>query len=250
MPSSAQKALGPQRVDGITVFTRLLAGLGGGIIGFMLIVVALLLFGSLLTNFFKDDVVLGGVQNFAILASLLLTATITNLISCFLLTLTNQSKYEHIGEGLMQVITVNVALFIFSTGAYFLSGDNRSLMYGVIAFHLIFTALASTLVFEVTATRWAYPLVTIYDGLFGTFIGAVFLIVAYRTSSQSGDLSTFLFSIPIIIWGTIGLVSGITEYLYYQSYRRMGVDFLQSKQVAEEISTEDSFNESDDEKPF
>lgn len=229
----------------MSVFTRLIMGALGGIVGFMLIVLAFLIIGSLTQNFFQDDSILNGVANFSILTALFLTSTITNLIATYLLTLTNQAKYQHIGEGMMQVITVNVILFIFVVGAYFLaiSNNQSSWAYGIIAFHLVFTALASVLVFEVTATRWSYPLITIYDGLLGTFIGTIFLIVLYK---QVGDPGKFLFGIPIIIWTTVGFVSGITEYVYYQAYRRIGVDFLQSRQVSQEVAVEDTFDESDD----
>lgn len=241
----ASNQLGPQRIDGMSVFTRLIMGALGGIVGFMLIVLAFLIIGSLTQNFFSDDAIRPGVANFAILASLFLVATVTNLIATYLLTLTNQAKYEHIGEGLMQVITVNVILFIFVISAYFLaiSGQHNEWAYGIIAYHLVFTALASVLVFEVTATRWAYPLITIYDGLISTFIGTIFLLVLYKAVNDPGK---FLFGIPVIIWTTIGFVSGITEYVYYQAYRRIGVDFLQSKQIAQEVIMEDTFDESDD----
>jgi hypothetical protein len=248
-PGSSQ--LGPQRIEGTSVFTRLILGAIGGIAGFLLILLSFLVFGAFTKNLFKDDIVFNGVTNFAILVSLFLSATIMNLLATYLSTLSNQSKYQKIVEGLMQVLTINVVLFIFTIGSFFLaqkSFPDLGMIYGIAVFHLVFSALASVLVFEITATRWSYPLITVYDALLGIFIATVFLLVLYKAVNQDGV--SFLLGVPIVTWSILGFVGGLTEYLYYQAYRRMGIDFLQSKQVSEEVTIDDSFEELDDDEPL
>lgn len=251
-PSASSRAslTGPQRIDGFSVVTRSFLGLLGGIAGFLLILLSIIVTGGLAQNFFADQSTLTGVASFAILTSLFLSATIANLLGTWLQTIANQPKYVRVAEGLMQVVTVNVVLFLFTIGAFLLTQrTDVGLSLAVLAFHLVFSAMASLLVFEITATKWNYPLITVYDGLLGTFITCVLLIVLYAAVDGAGQ--RFLFGVPLIVWTMLGFVSGLTEYLYYQVYRRMGVDMLQSRQVAAaDAPIEDQFEETETEQPF
>ena len=242
--------IGPQRIDGISVFTRLLFGVLGGIAGLLLLLLALAVAGSFLNNVFQEDSVFSGVASFAILTSLFLASTITNLLSVWLFTVTNQPKYTRITEGLMQSLIINIVLFLFTIGAFFLTETtNHMLTFAAITFHLVFTAMATVIMFEITATRWSYPLVTVYDALLGTFVAAVLLIALYAMFEAKP--MQFFFGVPVVVWGSIGFVSGLTEYVYYQSYRRLGVDVLQTREVAaKDAPAEEQFPDLEDDKPF
>ena len=228
--------VGPQRIDGLSVLYRLLLGGLGGVAGFLIIVLTLIVASSVLKNFLDDPTSSSPAAHFAILASMFITATVSNMLAMYLITLTAQLKYIRKAEGMMQILTVNVILFLFSIAAYFLTLHREETTFTIliIVLHLAFSALASVLVFEITATKWFYPLVTVYDAIIGSFIAVIILVVAYGSLTGTAREFTFVAIAPIILWASLGFLGGLTEYIYYQVYRRTGVDFLRGAEMTKE----------------
>ncbi|MDD4351417.1 MAG: hypothetical protein PHU71_00335 [Candidatus Gracilibacteria bacterium] len=222
------------KVEGISILYRLLAGMIGGAGGALFIFIGMILGGSLLESFSSDTVNLSPFAIFLILAVLFLSTLVSNSLGTLLIGLSDRAKYSMPFRGLSQVVVVNIILFILSTPIYLIAkGIDPYLMAGVAVLHFFFSSLTSALVYEVICADRSRILLNIYSVVISVFIGLLVMLFFYLVSSGTNQLLLF-FSVPIIIWLSIGFVGALIEYFYYQFFRIAGVDFLSIEMIQKE----------------
>jgi hypothetical protein len=218
-------------MEGINVFYRMLAGAVGGGAGSLIIFLGVLLFGSILSQFMEDSQLSSPIATFLIIIVLFFATLIANSLGAFLIGLTDPDKYTNLSKGLLQILLVNVVIFVFTLPVYFVvKSIDPFLTFYVAAVHFLFSAMTSGLVFNIIAVDREQILVNVYSIVLGVFSGLLLLVLLYMAA---GEMLLF-FSMPIIIWFSIGFVGGTVEYFYYQLYRHSGVDFLQTEDLKEE----------------
>jgi len=223
-----------QKVEGITILYRLLAGMIGGAGGSLFVFVGILMGGSLLDQFSQSAPSTSPFATFLILAVLFLSTLVSNTLGTMLIGFSDRNKYSFPFHGVPQVVVVNIVLFILSIPIYLVAkGLDPLLVAGVAVLHFFFASLTSALIYEVICADRSRILLNIYSVVISVFCALLFLIFLYFVYSGSNQLILF-FSMPIIVWLSIGFVGALIEYFYHQLFRISGVDFLN---VDEGIST-------------
>ena len=214
-----------QKVEGITILYRLLAGMIGGAGGSLFVFVGVLMGGSLLDQFSGTTPSSSPFTTFLILAVLFLSTLVSNTLGTLLIGFSDRNKYAFPFQGLSQVIVVNIVLFILSIPIYLVAkGLDPLLVAGVAVLHFFFASLTSALIYEVICADRSRILLNIYSVVIGVFCALLILIFLYLYS-DSNQLILF-FSMPIMVWLSIGFIGALIEYFYHQLFRISGVDFL------------------------
>jgi hypothetical protein len=92
------------------------------------------------------------------------------------------------------------------------------------ALQFLFSAMASSLVFNAISVDRTQSLLSIYSVVLGIFIAILILSLVL-----SRDVTVAFFMLPTIVWFSIGFFGGAIEYYYYQLYKRSGIDVLQTE---------------------
>lgn len=217
--------VGPHKVAGVAVFYRAIAGSLGGLAGTMILFLFILLSQQIIDQTGFDLGALNPVLVFGGAVILFVSSLVSNALGNFLIALTDQSKYEHVGKGILQVLLMNVIIFIFVLPAFLIiQSTNSDYVFYIAILQFLFSAMTSALVFNAAAVDRTQSLLNIYSSTLGVFIGL--LLVALLISLTTPIVA--FFALPAIIWFSIGFFGALIEYYYYQLYKRAGVDFLQT----------------------
>ena len=227
--SQSVSTIGPVRTEGMSVFFRMMAGAVGGAAGTVVLFMGILLGGSIIGSFEslkdagEDAIGLSPLAVFFILVVLLFASLAASGVGSFLIGLTDTDKYVRIPQGLMQILIVNVVIFILIIPVYFVVKSYEPVyVLFVAALHFLFSSLSSGIVFEIMATERRQVLLGVYSVIVSIFSGLLLLVVVALIS----DEFTLFLSIPVVLWFSIGFVGGLVEFFYYQTYQRSGIDFL------------------------
>ena len=217
--------VGPHKIAGVSVFYRAIAGGLGGIAGTMILFLFILLSQQIIDQTGFDLGALNPVLVFIGAVILFLSSLVSNALGNFLIALTDQGKYEHIGKGILQILLMNVIIFIFVLPAFLIiQKTSPDFVFYIAILQFLFSALTSALVFNAAAVDRTQSLLNIYSVTLGVFIGI--LLIALLIAITSPIVA--FFALPAVIWFTIGFFGALIEYYYYQLYKRAGVDFLQT----------------------
>lgn len=232
--------IGPRKYEGVIVFYRLLSGLVGGLAGGLVILIGLILAGSLLTALADPTVTISPFAIFMAVSVLFMAGLVGNGLSVFLMSLSDQDKYQNPYRGLLQVAIINIVIFLISIGAYFIARSiDVTFMIIVALVQFITSALASTFVFSAVTVRPSEFVIEIYGGFISILLSLGLATLVYYVGQE---LALF-FGLPIIIWFSIGFFGGLTEFFYYQLYRHTGVDVLETGETDYQEDEDQGFNE-------
>ncbi len=217
--------IGPRKYEGVIVFYRMLSGIVGGLAGGLIILIGLILAGSLLNALSDPTAFVSPFAIFMAVSVLFMAGLVGNGLSVFLMSLSDQDKYQNPYRGLLQVAVINIVIFLISIGAYFIARSiDISFMVTVALVQFVSSALASTLVFSAVTVRPSEFVIEIYGGFISMLLGLGIATLVYFVGNE---LALF-FGLPIIMWFSIGFFGGLTEFFYYQLYRHTGVDVLET----------------------
>jgi len=215
-----------QKMEGITVLYRLLAGMIGGAGGALFIFMGMILGGSVLESFAESAPKLSPFASFLIMAVLFLSNLVSNTLGVLLIGLSDRTKYFTPFRGIPQVVVVNIILFILIIPVYLIAKNiDPMLMAGVAVLHFFFSSMTSALVYEIICADQSRILLNIYSVVIGIFAALLVLVFFYLSNEGNSPLLLF-FGMPIVIWLSIGFIGALIEYFYYQLCRLTGIDFL------------------------
>lgn len=217
----------PGTIGFSTLLLKLLATAAGGGVGSLILVVIFFLASSLLTPLTApEEGYVSPIFVFVLLIMIFLSSTASNIVSTWLLALTERGKYTRIASTIYQVFIVNLIVFILMAPIYFLTAtvDVGVIAYAI-ALHIILTAQASAIILEIVS-NYRYALVGVYGVTFSILIsgGIMLALASYINSPQ-----ILLFLALPIVWGTIAFMGSMVTMVYSWIAHVYDKDFLSTK---------------------
>jgi len=211
----------------LSLITRTLAGLGGGILGTVILLVIYILSVSVVAPVLapagEESVTLSPLFIFILMGMIFASSLAANLISPFLISFTARDKYQRITTSLFQIFVVNIVVFIILAPVYlFSTGIGLEFVGYAAGLHLMFSVLASALVFEIIA-NYKYALLGVYSTIFAVLIAIALSIMMFQAT---GNATILLFVALPVLWGGVGFTFGIVGMIYQWVVRTWGTDYL------------------------
>lgn len=228
--ADSPQTIGPPRIPFTTFLLKVLAGGVGGSIGALIL---LLLFIVIYTVFpsapdLQTVTQINPIFVFLLMLMVFLALTPANLLSVFLLSLTEREKYVRVKSALYQIFIVNLIIFLLMVPVYFMTATiNMDLTPYVVALHIILATQISAIILEVVSD-YRHSLVGIYGITFSILVSVatMFLLQAIVESS-----AILLFLMIPVVWGSIAVVQSITTIIYGWIASIYDKDFLSTQEV-------------------
>lgn len=223
---------GPPKVSFATFLLKLLAGIAGGISGSLILLLIFFLSSSFLTPLttYQDgteNIVISPIFTFILMMMIFLSSTIGNILSTWLMALTERGRYTRVSSAIYQVFIISLIIFILMVPVYFITGSDY-IAYAV-ALHVIISAQVSALILEIVS-NYKYSLVGVYGVTFSVIASAGILFgLAHFIPSENTEI--LLFALLPVVWGSIGFVQTIFTMLYGWIARTYDKDFLSTETV-------------------
>lgn len=240
------KSIGPRKVTLLALGLRALAGLGGGVVGTMVLLVAVFLGASVLSGISTEENAGNPLVIFVFMAVTFLSSCLANCVSTLLIGLTDRDKYKMIFSTIYQVFIVNLVTLILMAPVYIIvSSLSVEMMAYVAALQILITIVASALILEFLSDT-KYALLGIYSVIFGLVLASILNFVLYHVAGENATI--LLFAALPVTWLMLGFMNGVVGMAYRFVYDAYGVDFLSKyvkygqdtdAQVEEEITEKD-----------
>lgn len=222
--------VGPPRMSFSTFLLKVLAGGVGGSLGALILLVVFMLGATALKPMTggNDIEYISPIFVFVLMIMVFLASTGSNILSIFLLSLTEKDKYVRTKSAMYQVFILCVIIFILMVPIYLLAAnlDVKIAAYAV-ALHIILTAQLSAMILEIVS-NYKYSLVGIYGVTFAIIMGALLMVALYGLINYS--VIIFFLALPVI-WGSIAIFQSIFTMIYGWIARLYDKDFLSTKMV-------------------
>lgn len=224
---------GPPSPSFLTLVLKTFAGLGGGIVGMLILLLIFLGASTILQSAWNPDIgtEVGGKNPlfiFVFMAMIFLTSVGANLLGSLFFTFVEHDKYSRSSTALYQIFFINLIIFAVMAPLYILL-DAKGLMdmTGFLAgFHVLLSALASVMILEIIGNL-KYALVGVYGVIFSLLISTGTILTIYEFSGRNPTV--VLFAALPIMWMSLGFITVIVEMFYRWVYTLYGRDFLMSK---------------------
>lgn len=208
-----QKQLGPARISFPILLLKVLAGLAGGGIGALILLVISVLAAAIIAPITNPAEVTEGISPvFVFVVSIMafLASTASDILSVLFLSLTEREKYSKTPTAIYHIFILNVVLFILMVPVYFIATSAKTeLSIFIIALHIIISSQASAMIME-TVSNSKYSLIGLYGVTFSIVLSTAILFGLYGGTSAA----IVLFMALPVVWGSIGLVYGIFAMIY------------------------------------
>lgn len=219
--------LGPRRVSIVTLLAKTLAGLGGGVAG--TVILLLVFFGASSTFSKMIQTELNEITPlfvFVFMALVFLASLGANVLGCLFMGLADREKYVRLTSAVFQIFVVNLLIFVILAPLYILfTNVNANVVIFLAGLQVVLSAQASFLVLEIVSDT-TYALVGVYTAVLSSLTGTLLTLLIFQLTNKNVTL-LLLTSLPLI-WGVLGLFSGLFGFLYHALYELYGVDFLRS----------------------
>ncbi|MBL4695063.1 hypothetical protein JKY72_06885 [Candidatus Gracilibacteria bacterium] len=251
-----ENSIGPAKIPFTTFLLKILAGTGGGVVGTLVLVLIFLLANSVLTplsgNFATGDYI-SPIFIFLLMIMVFLSSTVGNMLSVFLLALTEPEKYKRKATAVTQVFIVSLVIFLVMVPVYFLTTSiDVSVTAYAVALHIIISAQVSAIILEIIS-NYKHALVGVYGVTFSILVAAGLLFGIAGLTDYSAAILLFI-ALPVV-WGSIAFTQSVVTMIYGWFARVYDKDFLASetfygKDYGKELETpqQKSENKAKDEK--
>lgn len=223
--------IGPSRISFATFLLKILAGGAGGTLGALILVVIFVFASSVMSPLAGDLEEVSTVSpifTFILMMMVFLASTVGNLISVWLLSLTERGKYTRTASTIYQTFTLSIIIFLLMVPVYFITAASDISYIGyAVALHILLSAQASALIMEIVS-NYRYALVGVYGGTFSILLSAM---VMFGLAGIVESPRILLFVALPIVWGSLAFVQSITTSLYGWIARTYDKDFLSTQTV-------------------
>lgn len=229
---------GPPRISFATFLLKILASTGGGIFGAVILIVIFLVSSSILEPLTggQTETYISPIFVFVLMIIIFISTTASNLLSTFLLSLTERQRYKRVSSAIYQTFIVSIIMFLLMVPVYFItSAIDISIVPYAIGLHIILTAQLSALILEIVS-NYKYALVGLYGITFSILVSAAILfglsgIILNSTENPDASPEILLFIALPIVWGSIGFMQSIVTMIYSWFARTYDKDFLATSTV-------------------
>jgi hypothetical protein len=222
--------VGPLPVSPMILLLRALGGIGGGVVGTAVVILISILGAGILQSALgagSEDGTVHPLFVFVFIAMMFLGSLASNLLGPLFLGLSDRKKYVALTTSLYQIFIANIVILIVLVPVYMLiSGLKVEMLSSVAALQVVVSAFVSALILEIIADH-KYALLGVYSTAFSVLVSAGIYFFFYSVSSDQPIILLFL-ALPVI-WGAIGIFSGLMGLVYEKIYRLYGIDFLSSE---------------------
>ncbi|MFA6917666.1 MAG: hypothetical protein WC285_02400 [Candidatus Gracilibacteria bacterium] len=212
-PQTEAKRLGPNKISFPILLLKVLAGVAGGGIGALVLLVVSVLAATIispLTNPAEITEDISPVFVFVVSIMAFLSSMVADVLSVLFLTLTEREKYTKTPTAIYHIFILNVVLFILMVPVYFIAVNTRiELSIFIVSLHVILSTQASALILE-TVSNNKYTLLGLYGVTFSIVISTALLFGLYGGTSPA----IVLFTALPVVWGTIAFVYGVFSMIY------------------------------------
>lgn len=195
-----------------TFLLRLVAGLAGGIIGTL---VLLLIF--VLTSSFLAPLTAPGTESVSaafvliLMLMIFIASTGGNILSNLFMALTERSKYTRIGSAVYRIFIISLIVFFLMIPIYLITSSmGIEITAYAVALHIIISAQVSALILEIVSNP-KNALVGVYGITAGILVAA---IVLFGLAKIVASTTILLFAALPVVWGSIAFVYGIVKILH------------------------------------
>ncbi len=218
--------IGPERISFATFLLKILAAGVGGVGGSLILFVIILFTGSVFPEPGSDFV--SPIFVFILLVMIFLASTISNIMSVWLLGLTEKGKYQRLSSAIYQVFIVSIIILLLMVPVYLISVNSNIAVTGyVVALHIIISAQVSALILEIIS-NYKYALVGVYGVTFAILVSAAIL---FGLSGILDNPQLLLFLALPVVWGSIAIVHTLVSMIYGWFARTYDKDFLSTQTV-------------------
>ncbi len=224
-----QEEIGPNKIPFTTFLLKLIsAGVGGGV-GSLILLLIFFVASSMLTPLTNAaDNYISPIFVFILLMMIFLSTTVGNIISTWLLALTEPHKYKRIPSTIYQVFIISLIIFILMAPIYFVTAvSGVELIAYAVALHIILSAQVSSLILEIISNI-KHALVGVYGVTFSILLSAG-LMFGFSSIVEAPQILLFV-ALPIV-WLSIALVGSLTTIIYGWIARIYDKDFLSTQTV-------------------
>ncbi len=218
----------PLHVPFSTFLLKILAGGLGGTIGSLILILIFVLGSTFLTpltvNY--DGSAISPIFIFILIVMVFLSSTIGNIVSTFLLSLTERQKYKRTASAIYQIFLLSLIIFLLMTPVYFITSSiDFSIVAYAVALHIIVSAQVSALILEIVS-NYRYSVLGVYSVTFAILIsaGSMFALANFIQSP-----AILLFTALPIVWGSIAFVHSLVTMIYGWLVNVYDKDFLSTQ---------------------
>lgn len=213
-----------------TFLLKLLAGGAGGVAGTLILLLIFVLAESVLTPLTVNSAsdVVSPVFVFILMMMIFVSSTASNILSVWLLSLTERERYTKISSTIYQVFIISLMIFLLMVPVYFIAStmDGAITAYTV-GLHIIIAAQVSALILEIIS-NYRYSLLGVYGVTFSILMSAGILFAIMSTIASPLIL---LFAAIPVVWFSIAFVQSIVTMLYSWLVNVYDKDFLSADEL-------------------
>lgn len=214
----------------LSLVTRTIAGLGGGIAGTIVLLIIYMLSSSILQQALlqaEEGTDVTPLFTIVIMAMVFVSLLVANISAPLFIAFTQGDRYRRTTTALFQIFIVNVVIFMLLVPIYLFS-TNIGLEFtsSVAGLQMALAVLGSALIFEIIS-NYKYALLGVYSTIFAVLIAIVFSAILYQTTGSS--LILLFLALPLL-WGGVGFMFGIVGMFYSWIVSTWGVDYLATTQ--------------------
>lgn len=229
--------VGPPASGFLSLVLKSFAGLGGGIVG-MLILLVIFLGASTILNSGWNTVIVdgslpeGGGKNplfiFVFMAMIFITSMISNILAPLFFSFVQSEKYTRRTTSMYQIFFMNLAIFVLLAPLYFLldSRGSVSMVSFLAGFHVVLSALASMVILEIVGNI-RYALVGFYGVIFATVMSTATVLTIFEFTGHNP--TSVLFATLPLLWMAMGFYTSVCEMFYRWLWSLYGTDFMMSQ---------------------
>lgn len=222
--------LGPPKISFPRFLLKILAGMTGGVVGTLILLLVFVLSSSILTPVLNPDPeqFVSPIFIFFLMVMIFLATTIGNLLSTFLLSYTESEKYTKRATAIYQTFIVHIIIFILMVPVYFVTSSiDIGIVVWAVALHVIVSAQTSALILEIVSDR-KYALVGLYGVTFSILISALVIFLFAKVIESPTIL---LFAALPVVWGSIAFTQSVVTMVYGWIVEIYDKDFLAATTV-------------------
>ncbi len=225
----------PPQFTFLSLITRSIAGLVGGVLGSVVLLIIYILSVSIVSPVLNPVVSGSAVESsevsplfiFILMGMVFASTLAANIITPLLISLTQSGKYKRVTTSLFQIFIINIVVFVILAPIYLFSqGLGFEFMSYAAGLQIAFSVLASALVFEIIA-NYKYALLGVYSTIFAVLLAIALNIMVYTVA---GNATILLFIALPLLWGGVGFMFGVVGMVYQWVVRTWGVDYLSTFQ--------------------
>jgi len=214
----------------LSLITRTISGLGGGIAGTIILLIIYMISSSILQPVLtqaKEGTDVTPLFTIVIMAMVFVALLAANIFAPLFISFTQGDKYKSTTTALFQIFIINVVVFMMLVPVYLFSANaGLEFMSFVAGVQMALAVIGSALVFEVIS-NYKYVLLGIYSIIFAVLAAIVFSGILYQAT---GSALVLLFLALPLLWGGIGFTFGIVGMIYSWIVSTWGVDYLAANQ--------------------